>query len=347
MTKTISDSPLKIRLLLDANKTGGIETHVMNACRALIELQQDCRILFVRDYPDNPLYALCKTQHLPFSAAKTYAELIRLLQEDKPDIIHTHGYKATILSRLFKPFLPPCTLVTTYHAGEPVSGRLRLYKTLDYKSSFLSHNIAVNEAIARELPAQSTVIPNFVAMPKAIKPLKEQGPYAIYFVGRFSPEKNPLAFCQLANIPSSHFSWYAVGEGPLLDEAKALAQQQVHFLGPIVDMKTIWPQVDLLCITSNFEGLPMVLLEAMSYGIPVVAFDVGSIGQVIQNHQYLIQKGNLESMHNRIVAHFVQGATRRQEMAQQARKRVQDAYSSEVVVQRILQFYRECLRDDD
>lgn len=329
---------MKIRILIDARIIGGTETHVMNLCKTLIEHGHDCCIIFIRHYSNNPLYAQCDAKGLPYVAPKRYQELIALLWKEKPDIIHTHGYKANILGRLLIPMRKSLP-VATYHAGEPPIGRLIVYQFIDKWSSFLSYNIAVNAQIAAQLPSNVVIIPNFVELPKTANTIKKQGPYNVYFIGRFSPEKDPIAFCKLAAMPSTEFSWHAVGTGPLLNKAKLLANDKLDFQGQMADMSTIWPKVDLLCITSTHEGLPLVLLEAMSYGIPVVSFDVGSVKSVIQPTGYVIKPGDLIGMHNAIAQHFTKPLTLRKELAKTARAQIENQFSSNKIVSEIERLY--------
>jgi glycosyltransferase involved in cell wall biosynthesis len=335
---------MKIRLLIDAKLIGGTETHVLNLCQGLIARKYDCQIVFIRDYPNNPLYAQCDARGLPYTKSKHYSDLIKLLRVEQPDIIHTHGYKANIISRLLRLFCK-CKLVATYHAGEPPVGRLILYNFLDRWSSHLSHNIAVNAQIAAQLPSTADIIPNFVDMPKQKNQIKKNGPYTVYFIGRFSPEKDPLSFCQLAKMPSTDIRWHAVGTGPLLKECEKQAGNDVHFHGAITNMNDTWPKVDLLCITSTYEGLPLVLLEAMSRGIPVVSFDVGSIKTTLLNDPYIITPYDLTHMHNCILSHFSKPITSRALMAINARQHIQEHYSSDAIIPQIEALYRRCLHD--
>ena len=336
---------MKIRILIDAKLIGGTETHVMNLCQSLITRKHDCRIIFIRDYGNLPLYEQCKTKNIPYSKSRHYRDLIKTIHEEQPDIIHTHGYKANIIGRMLRPLFKG-KLIATYHAGEPPVGRLFLYNFLDRWTSFFSHNIAVNADIAAQLPSRSDVVPNFVNIPEYINKIKAQSPYNVFFIGRFSPEKDPLSFCKLATMKPNNFYWHAVGDGPLIQEAIKIAQDKIHFYGPIINMDDIWPKVDLLCITSLYEGLPLVLLEAMSRGIPVVSFDVGTIKSIIQNNDYIIESSDLSRMHDAINSHFAKPLEYREELAKQARQTIQNNFSSPLISSKIEDIYQRCFYND-
>lgn len=334
---------MKIRLLIDAKMLGGIETHVMSLYEELALRHNDCKIIFVCDYPNNILHTLCNKRSINYHACRTYRELYTLLSEEQPDIIHTHGYKANILGRLIG-LIIKIPVISTFHSGETPIGRLVLYDFIDRWSSYISHNICVNSSISANLPSRSTVIPNFVSIPKSPNTLKIKGPYNIYFIGRFSPEKGPLRFCELATQAHPDLNWHMVGTGPLLDTCQENHANIIHFHGQISDMDSIWPDVDLLCITSTYEGLPLVLLEAMSRGIPVVSFDIGSIKEIQTDVEYIIEPYDLLKMTQCISTHFLKSLEERTIMANNARSKIISTYSREGVVSKIEAYYNECIK---
>lgn len=333
---------MKIRLLIDARLPGGIETHVMNLCEGLAARHHDCMIVFVRYYPDSSLYTMCQSRGISYKACLSYRELLEFFRKDKPDIIHTHGYKANIVGRLTG-LVSRAKVVSTFHSGEKPVGRLILYNWLDRWTSFFSRNIAVNSAIADRIPARIQVIPNFVDMPVSPDRIKLTSPYNVYFIGRVNPEKGPLNFCQLSTLDSEGINWHMVGGGPLLETCREKYGEMVRFHGAVTDMDSIWPDVDMLCITSLYEGLPLVLLEAMSRGIPVVSFDVGSVRDVVDNKEYIIDKFDILEMSTCIKMHFKKSTKSRLAMSQHARSIITNNSSSAVILPRLLAIYDECL----
>ena len=144
-------------------------------------------------------------------------------------------------------------------------------------------------------------------------------------------------------MSSTDINWHMVGSGPLLETCKKQYLSSINFHGAVTNMETIWSNVDLLCITSIYEGLPLVLLEAMSRGIPVISFDVGSIKEVLTDREYIINPGDLYRMNSCIESHFLNIIEAREVMSQRARSKVIKKYSSQVVVSQLLTFYQECL----
>jgi glycosyltransferase involved in cell wall biosynthesis len=147
-------------------------------------------------------------------------------------------------------------------------------------------------------------------------------------------------------MEAKNLNWHAVGVGPLLIEAKKTAKNQVQFHGAIINMEDVWPDVDLLCITSTHEGLPLVLLEAMSHGIPVVSFDVGSIRSIIPYGEYVIEPSGLKQMHDSILSHFSKSQKYREKIAEHSRQQIQKQFSSTLISSQIEAVYNRCIHND-
>lgn len=103
----------------------------------------------------------------------------------------------------------------------------------------------------------------------------------IGFVGRFSPEKQPEIFARLS-IEDTRNEYIAWGDGPLLSELKK-KYNNVVFKGQSSNQDEIYNSFDILVMTSEFENCPMVILEALKYGIPCVAPNVGGIPEIVKD----------------------------------------------------------------
>ena len=94
------------------------------------------------------------------------------------------------------------------------------------------------------------------------------------------PEKGPDCFAALAGlVPGPRF--LAFGDGPERAAAEAAAGGRVEFRGAVPGMAGHWAEVGLLAITSRAEGLPLAALEAMAAGVPVAAFALGGLPELV------------------------------------------------------------------
>ena len=106
---------------------------------------------------------------------------------------------------------------------------------------------------------------------------------------RMSEEKRPLLWVEVAaqvahSLPQAHFVVY--GDGPMRPDMLALAARlgiadRFHLPGPEDDIASCYKAMEVVLLTSRHEGLPNVLLEAQLVGVPVVAPDVGGIGEAV------------------------------------------------------------------
>lgn len=139
-----------------------------------------------------------------------------------------------------------------------------------------------------------------------------------------------------------------VGEGPERPNLEALVRQlglqsRVHFAGQIAQERVAayLAACDVFVLNSRYEGLPHVVLEAMAAGLPVVATDVGGIGEVVQPgvNGMLIQPGDAASLRQAVVK-VLQDASLRQRCAagkQDARRRFSPDAMAEAVQKVLLQ----------
>lgn len=322
--------------MLDSRSFGGIETHVLHLAGALKRRGEPVRVVMLADHGDHPLCRRLKeegiaVEHLQGGPLGVFKAFLR-----RPRLVHTHGYKAGILARAAG-WLTGVAVVSTFHAGEPGRGRLRIYDYLDRMTAFLAPALAVSHTIAGRLNGPVTVIDNFVPVPAhSIQPK----PDTVAFVGRLSPEKGPDIFCELAgHFPELRFEVF--GDGPMRDGLEKAHGDRVTFHGAVDDMERRWDQCGLLCMPSRYEGLPMAALEAMAHGVPVVAFAVGALPNLIEDGR----NGWLAPPLNTIILEYhLQNWSRlsrdeRHRFATRARDTIQAAYSPEAVLPKILDVY--------
>ena len=219
--------------------------------------------------------------------------------KNRSTIINAHNFKAQIYAWIAarKNRLP---LIFTQHGFTPRSVKQHLYmwaSLLLCKTSTVKNVVCVAKSIAllhkkfRVADRKIHVIANGLANKPAVTRQETQS--SIGFIGRLSMEKGPDLFLQ-AVIPLLRKNQYAqalfLGDGPLLGvlEDQVTSQdltEQVQFLGYQDNINSWLSKLSVLVISSRTEGTPMVLLEAMQARLPVVAFNVGGIPDVIRHNK--------------------------------------------------------------
>jgi glycosyltransferase involved in cell wall biosynthesis len=218
-----------------------------------------------------------------------------MLDDLNIDILHTHGYRPDVVlcgiaRRRGKP------QVTTFHGFVGGSVRARAYEWAQVQAAKSANGvIAVSGRIAERLEgagvgAHVRVIRNAVsadegALDRAIARAQLGVPAdvpLVGWIGRLSHEKGPDLFVRaFADVDSSVHA-VMIGDGSELDAVTGLARSlgitdRLHLPGILPDAKRYLKAFDCLVLSSRTEGTPMVLLECMWAGVPMIATAVGGI----------------------------------------------------------------------
>ncbi|MGQ0665537.1 MAG: glycosyltransferase family 4 protein [Nitrospiraceae bacterium] len=172
-------------------------------------------------------------------------------------------------------------------------------------------------------------------------------------IGRLSQEKGLSSFLAMASRIAKQrgdAKFVVVGDGPLLRELQVMAaeldlSQRVIFAGYRTDLQYIYPDIDVLIIPSDTEGLPNVMLEAFAFGKPVVATKVGGIPEVLSHGRngFLVERRDTESM-AQYVTQLIKNPSLAQEMGRNGRQTISEHYSFRARTKKLEQFYaEECL----
>ena len=111
----------------------------------------------------------------------------------------------------------------------------------------------------------------------------------IGFVGRWSFEKRPELFLEIANsFKENYFVEFFIIGSNMKNQEKIITENGVNFIGEILEnqlLKKQYQDLDILLVTSIREGFPMVIMEAMSFGVVVISTNVGGINEHISNNE--------------------------------------------------------------
>jgi glycosyltransferase involved in cell wall biosynthesis len=240
--------------------------------------------------------------------------LVSLVRSWRPDVVHSHMVHANLMARVLRLFVRVPALVSTIH-NIYEGGRL-LMAGYQFSNGLVDHMTIVSEAAAerfvreRIVPRELlSVIPNgvdtdlFRNVPaEARHSLRHSWGLEQEFiwlaVGRFEIAKDyPTMLRAFAAVHEQEprSGLLLVGRGSLQKEAEALAAElglasAVRFLGVRQDVPEVMSAADGYVMSSAWEGMPMVLLEAAAAGLPIVATDVGGNREVVRDNEsgYLV-----------------------------------------------------------
>ena len=301
-------------------------------------------------------------------------EVLRFGWKEQVELLHSHGYKGNILFGFLPRKLRRIHMVTTVHGWTWTGGMTRMmaYEWLDSLSlARMDRIILVNEAmkdharlrnrphlavevVANGIPDDSSfgIQADATGLNREILDFCRQG-YTIGAIGRLSPEKGfDVLLAVVASLVAEgrDVRLVLLGGGGLrnkLDESvKELGlKNRVLMPGYVEGARNYLPFFKLFAMPSLTEGLPIVLLEAMQAGVPIVASKVGGIPNVLAGGRagLLIEPGSIESLKQGILD-VMQNPVKAGQRAQASRQRVSTDFSSKTMAERYCGIYRNVSR---
>jgi glycosyltransferase involved in cell wall biosynthesis len=283
-------------------------------------------------------------------------QLARGLQADGIELVHAWLYVANALAGAAHLLQPSRPLITSARNRKLQGWANRLANILAFRMSgaIIANSAEVAAYIEQRYGAPRQrihVIPNGIDTQR-FRPVDAgiSAAPTIVTVGRLVNQKNHALFLQAASrllprCPDLRF--VIVGDGPLRGELEERARtleiaDRVTFAGERHDVDTILRRASLFWLTSRWEGMPNVVLEAMASGLPVIATDVGGTRELIPpNAGFVVPSEEVDGFvqHSGELLH---DAALRQRFALAARARA-EAFSIMNMVYATAQLYDELL----
>lgn len=250
----------------------------------------------------------------PTGDLRAVVELVRLFRRERPDIVHTHSSKAGLVGRLAARIAGVPVVVHTVHGWsfhEGMSPAARAVAvTLERLAARWTWPIVVVTEVDAEIglasrigqPNQYAVVRSAIDVDRlrrsagsrtsarAALGIPRDAP-VVGTVTRLCTQKDPETLLRAARLAAElrpDVRFVVVGDGPLRPQVEQLLDDlnlrgHVTLLGRRSDVETLLPGFDAFVLSSRWEGLPRVVIEAMAVGVPVVATDVGGIAEVVED----------------------------------------------------------------
>lgn len=301
----------KILLLSTSLGMGGADRQILHLAHALIASRYE--VCLVSMTPLGEMGRQAAAEGLPVVSLnmrrgqidwRAFQRMVALLREWQPDILTSFMYHANLLGRLAGRWAGVPAIITSVrnqHSGSSLRDWLmRSTNWMDHSCVANSRQVANSLHKRRLLPSPKLrVIPNGVDIAALSSPLEvrprtreELGVAPAEFlwlaIGRLLPQKDYTtllhAFYPLAKAPAR---LAIAGEGPLLEELQQQTQllgvaSQVTFLGVRQDIGALLAAADGLVLSSAWEGMPNVVMEALASATPVVATEVGGVSELVE-----------------------------------------------------------------
>lgn len=305
-----------------------------------------------------------------YNVLRIIARARDVVRRERIDILHAHGYKENFVAAWISRLGDAAHVVRTQHgAPEPYTGWKRakqiLTEALDrFTTRYATDRvICVSHRLARGMrhyaaPQQLLTVHNGIEVERVRSSFSRaearrrlnlpESAEVVGTAGRLVPVKRLDIFLQAARWltnarPETRF--VIAGSGPEEARLRELAASlgiadRVLFAGHRDDVHDVLRAMDIFVISSDHEGLPMVLLEAMALGVPVVARAVGGVPEVIEDGKsgLLVASADPEALALRCAALFAD-ADEREQVAARAAARVASDFSAQRAADDILRLY--------
>jgi glycosyltransferase involved in cell wall biosynthesis len=311
---------------------------------------------------DIPMWHLGKR---PGFDPKLFVSLDRVFREVRPHVVHTHlSVLRYALPGLLRRRVP--VVVHTLH-------NLAEYETDTFGQVvqwFAFRKLVLPVAISREVAASfkrvyrlecKAMVPNCIPVDNYRRSMADRvrwrekerfGSDVFLFicVGRLEPQKNPLLLVEAFEAlddPRAHL--VMLGEGSLRGQLTAYIREhglerRVHLLGQRNEIPECLAASDVFVLSSNWEGNPLAVMEAMAAGLPVVSAGVGGVPELVESGQQglLIRPGDRAGFTNALRT-MLNNPEKRAAMANAARARAMAAFNVDRMTQGYADLYRQAV----
>lgn len=257
-----------------------------------------------------------------------FASVYHLAKNEKVDIIHAHGINAAFIGSFLKRLFAKAYVVS-FHVDFNFKKDSLTTKVFLWSLENADKVLVLTEKSKKKLSdlgikSEKIVVYTYWVDQEIFKPVEksfcrkklgmEPDKFSIFFVGRMAKEKGVLELLKVAKL-LKEVSFYLIGTGDLSEKVGEMSKKlaNVNFLGR-VDNKRLplyYSAADLVIIPSQIpsprplfeEGVPRVIIEAISCGTPVMGTDSGGMKEVIEKGKVgVIAKGDSKSIRREIVA---------------------------------------------
>ncbi|WP_347300108.1 glycosyltransferase [Dolosigranulum savutiense] len=285
------------------NEYGGGMYHVVALVKQLCQRGVESQLVV---FEDGPVAQHAREQGVPVQVLpqrfrydwQLKKDLGDFLATEKIDIVHAHGPRAVVYAAAVKKDLPNIHYIATVHSDPLVDFKGKGLLGLFFKQLYLrrikqmDHVITVSASIQQVLEQQGiplnqlSVIRSGIAYPSDYpRADKKQDTLHFVAVGRLEPVKQyDLLLEAFHQMQAGRWRLTIVGDGSerdnLVQKVHVLGlSQQVHFTGWVSQeaVGDYLDQADVFVLSSRSEGFPLVVLEAVRAGLPVIGTDVGDV----------------------------------------------------------------------
>ena len=281
-----------------------------------------------------------------------YIKLKEALKGKKYDIIHSFLFHANILSRLFKP--KGTILINSFRSED--KWKKWYHYLLEKVTVKRVDRFTINFPQFNEYKSKHGIKNNIVYIPNGISIKQDNysqfNPFIVKLVGRFHAVKQHIPLMQnylLSRIRNENIKFRFIGRGPLKNEIenfifKMGLKNNFEIVDFTEDEKSIYSGTSVVVCVSKYEGFPNTLLEANSYAIPILSFNVGAAVDIIENGKNGFLVRDFDELFDRLLQ-LKKNADKYSMMSMYAKKIATSRFLIENINMQYLKLYKEVMKD--
>jgi len=372
--------PLRVLYLIDSLVGGGAQRQLVTLVNALdrAEVEPTIAVYHTLDHFRPELERTgTRIVQVGTSGAKDPAVLFRLaglLRREDFDLVHCYMRVPGILARAATLLGPRVPIVLSERNVDLGHSRFRLFleRILSGRAAAVIANAeAVRERVETKMPALRGRVFTVLNGVEARTPTDDEreraaefrsrhlgnGRFLLSVVARISEQKNPhLLLDSLEALPADESEAVkVVWVGNRIDEELARSLEarleksplrgRLEFLPPTRDTAAVYLASDAVLLTSSWEGLPNAVLEAMSYGLPVVATDAGGTRELVVDGRtgWLVPRGDASALGGAISGLIKATQDERSQLGRAGAERARELCSVKQLVRNTIDVYRSVL----
>ena len=352
---------MRVLQIVADGKPGGGTTHVLQILKGLRHAVSFQLITEEQSYLMKEAGALgIPCQGLRFFISRLNPaipfQLRALVMAFQPDLVHIHGGRAGLFFTVSLLKVPMVYTVHGFHFVEksPTIRRMALMAER-WNLRRACHSIFVSKydvVLAEKFQLLSGSTKRSVIYPglslENLPPPLPQGLLHIGFIGRLEHQKDPLLFVEMMEF-LPEYSATIVGGGalaPIIKQeiARRGLSGRVHMVGELShgEALEILATFSVVVLTSRWEGLPVLVLESMGMGVPVVSMNVSGLEEIIHDgvNGMLVEKRRGEDLAEKVKI-ITNKEDLRISLIKKAQETIQEKFSIETMMGSILEIYQE------
>lgn len=320
---------MKILHFITTIERGGAENHLQSLIEKQISNNYSILVIYLKGNPYWQSYF--EDNGVKVLKHKNIFQFISIIKKHKIQVVHAHLQVPEILSSIAHLFFPKFKLVFSRHNDAysrflPKGLNPIFYQIISKKASkiicisknvfdFCKNNLGLNKdklqiiyyGISRETYAPSNI--DDTQFKKLNKEFKLKDEFIIGTVARLHPQKSLHTLINAfktfsKQVPNSKL--FIVGEGHLESELKSLVSDleiidKVIFTGKRSEIPVFYKIFDVFVLSSIYEGLGLVLLEAMAAEKPIIGTNAGAIPDIISNCGIIVEKENPNAISKELI----------------------------------------------